>query len=374
MAIRGWSETSSGLSASVQMAATGGRGGGLRLTRAFKILLEHPSDINNVDIPSTVGIALGDSHPLYDFCVCDSLDLKPQGEGGLVWLLSANYTTSDVSLLDPPAPGSNQPETPDPREQEPETRYANWSVSTTTIETPAWVWKADTGDGNGDIWRVAANPVGDRYDGLSMLQPIVNITVEQFVRLSPASYSQYVGQVNSNQGLFAGFNLFPHSVLFRGVNQRPHTERRRNGTWRGWMATFEFSYKPNYNGYLNQYIGWDIAVPITGLNCRNAGLRNQNVEQGALTLALTDDRLGIIAGWEDNTFRLQPGTLNKKVRANVLIATDGAKASQRPSAQPVPLNLDGTPRASDLAQPVLIQRACAYKEFDMSLLDLRFRN
>lgn len=366
----------SGASAQLSLASTGAGGRPMRLTRAFKILTEAASDILDIDAQATVGVRVGDTHPLFGACVCESVDIKPDGESRLAWIVTASYTSSDVSL----EYGSAADNTPDPRTQSPEARYANWTMSTTTIEVPNWYWKKQGGAG----WELAVNPAGDLYDGITMLQPIVNITIEQFVTRDQAYFAQYVGQVNSNSGKLGSLNLFPHSVLFRGLNSKPHTEQRGNSTWRGWQATFEFSYKPNWNGYLSENIGWDIAVPITGFNCKNTGLKNPDVEQGALTLELTDDTLGVIKGWP-NDHKLNPGQANEKVRANVLISAPGAKASQRPSAQPIPLNLDGSPRSSKIAVgandargdgrgPVLIQRACTYNEFDMALLGLRFRS
>jgi hypothetical protein len=298
--------------------------------------------------------------------------------------LTATYTSSDVSIENNAA-GNGNPngdETPDPRNQYPDVRPANWTTSTTTIEVPSWYWARVDAQGNAAAWEIAANPVGDMYDGITILQPIVNISVEQYVNGDQLVFSSAVGKVNSNQGRLGSLNLFPRSVLFRSIACKPHTERIGKKTWRGWLATFEFSYKPNYNNYLDAMLGWDIAIPVTGFNCRNNGIGHKDadgdvdVEVGALSLELEDESLGIIANWPDPA--LCPGLVNKKVRANVLVSPDkpGVKAAQRPSAQPIPLNLDGTPRSQDLpaSKRILVQRAQIYNSFDMSTLGLRFRS
>jgi hypothetical protein len=370
MGVRGWSEISSGFSGSVALDAAGGpSGAGMRLSRSFKVLFDNPADIQGSDLPGIVGVFIGDPHPIYPFCICDTFDFKQDSDSRLCWLVTANYSTTVASFES--QSGQNNDDQPDPRQQEPEARKANWTTSTTTVEVPTWWW-----DVNG-VAKPAVNPVGDIYDSVTMLQPIVNISVEQLVRGNPAFYAQHVGKVNSNTGIFAGITMFRHSVLFRGVTQKPHIERRRNRTWRGWSATFEFSYKPNWigapdeNGVQMGYCGWDIVVPITGFNCINDGLNDPLVEKGALQLELVDDGLGIIKDWPANP-ALQAGTQGTKVRANVLISGAGFKASQRPSASPIPLNRNGTPRSSRLAVPVLLERASPYQEFDFSTLQLRF--
>lgn len=376
MAVRGWSEITAGKSASLSLNATGGGRRGLQFTRAFKILTDNPGDIESTDVQAVVGVAVGDLYPGVPAAVCDSLQLKPDGDSRVAWTLTATYTASDVSLESGGGSGGGDDQTPDPRSQSPEVRPANWTTSTTTIEVPSWWWMPVDAQGNAGAAELAANPVGDMYDGITILQPIVNISVEQYVSGDQLVFSQAVGKVNSNQGRIGSLNLFPRSVLFRSIACKPHTERIGRRTWRGWLATFEFSYKPNYNNYLQAMIGWDIAIPITGFNCINNGLGNADVETGALALELEDESLGVIKNWPNPA--ICPGLVGEKVRANVLVSPDrpGVKAAQRPSAQPIPLNRDGTPRNQKLPanQRVLIQRAQIYDAFDMSTLGLRFRS
>jgi len=346
------------------------------MTRSFKILTDQPSDIDSIDVQATVGVFVGDLFPGIPTLVCDTMDLKPDGDSRVAWVLTATYTSSDISLELGTAANNTGDDTPDPRSLTPEARPANWTTSTTTIEVPSWWWMPVDDQGNVGPAQMATNPAKDMYDGITILQPIVNISVEQYVSGDQLVFSSVVGKVNSNQGRLGSLNLFPRSVLFRSIACKPHTERVGKKTWRGWLATFEFSYKPNFNNYLNCMIGWDVAVPITGFNCINDGLGRADVETGSLQLELVDESLGVIKNWPNPA--LCPGLVGEKVRANVLVSGNipGTKAAQRPSAQPIPLNLDGTPRNQKLAanKRVLVQRAQVYDSFDMSTLGLRFRS
>ena len=367
MGVRGVSELASGASGQLSLNATTGRKGGLRMARVFRVLTEQPADIYTIDLQAECGVTVGDPYPGIPAAVCDSLDFKADGDSRLCWMVTANYNTSDIALES----GSQNSQEPDPRSQSPEVRLANWHASTTTIEVPSWYWQPVDAAGNVGAAVPARNPVNDMYDGITILQPVVNITVEQYATGDPLVFSSAVGKVNSNQGKIGSLNLFPRSVLLRNVSFKPHTEQVGKRTWRGWKCEFEFAYKPNYNNYLGIMLGWDIAIPITGFNCRNNRLNANDVENGALALELLNgDDFGVIKGWPGNA-ALCPGLVGAVVRANVLIAPNipGVKASQRPCAQPIPLNLDGTPRKNSL--PPLLQRAQVYDSFDMSTLGLR---
>jgi len=375
MGLRGWSEISSGKSGTLSMDASGGGKGGLRFTRAFKILTDNPLDIDYLDVQGITGVYVGDLYPGVPAAVCDSFELKPDGDSRVCWVATATYTTSDISLENGTGAGGDD-NNPDPRSLSPDVRPANWTTSTTTIEVPSWWWMPIDEQGNVGQAQMATNPAKDMYDGITILQPIVNISVEQYVSGDQLVFSSAVGKVNSNQGRIGSLNLFPRSVLFRSIACKPHTERFGRRTWRGWLATFEFSYKPNFNNYLNRMIGWDVAIPITGFNCINDGLGRADVEVGSLQLELVDESLGVIKNWPNPA--LCPGLVGEKVRANVLVSGNipGTKAAQRPSAQPIPLNRDGTPRNQKLAanERVLVQQAQVYDSFDMSTLGLRFRS
>jgi hypothetical protein len=357
---------------------------GVSYTRTFKVLLDTPAEIQSFDVIGAIAnldggfLGIGTPHPLDNFATCDSVSISPDGDSRLSYTITVQYKPSGDSVsLDQGGDNNNDP---DPREQPPDLRPANWSTSTTTIEVPSWWWIPQFGANAGTPFP-AFNPAGDIVDGLTILQPIVNISVEQYCAGDQTVFSQYVGMVNENQGKLGSLNLFPRSVLFRSVSFKPHVESFGRRKWRGWIGTFEFSYKANYNNYLQEFIGWDIAIPLSGYNIINKF--GNDVDKGACHLTLENDDTGAIKDWPNPT--IAPNTNGKKMRANVLITTptsSGTRASQRPSASPVPLNEDGTPRDPEatrvvngvqMKDPVLVRRFQMYKTFNMTILGLRFR-
>lgn len=355
-------EITAGFSASLSMdASSGGGGAGLRIQRVWKIIFENASDMTTADVPAIIGVSIGSRHPSASIAVCDNISVQPDGDSRHSFIATATYTSQPLSLTQ----GSMSDQNPDPRTQSPEARKANWSTSTTTIESPSWIWKP-AGQGN---WVPATNPAGDLYESLTTLQPVVDIQVEQLQLRDPNEWSINVGQVNSNAFKIGALNCGIRQVMLRGVTATPHVEIVGKQYFRGWKATYSFLFKPGYNNYLGQYIGWDVAIPVEGFNIINvAGAQaNPNVERGALALKLSDG-IGTIDGWEQQSV-IEPTLVNKKSRANVLIAAPNAKAMQRPSAQPVALNLDGTPRNTALKP--LVQVAQIYRDFNMSLLNLK---
>lgn len=348
---------------------------GLEYTRVFKLILESPGDIRSLDPVAAIQDVdpafdgIGSFHPNSEFAICDAMTLAPDGDSRLAYTITVTYRpTQAISMQQ----GGQDDNTPDPGSMRPDDRPANWSTSTTTIEVPSWVWIPHWGPNAGQAVPTV-NPAGDIVDGVTILQPIVNITVEQYCAGDQTVFSNFVGMVNENQGRLGSLNLFPRSTLFRGVSFKPHTEMFRNTRWRGWIGTFEFSYKPNFNNYLKEFIGWDMAVPLSGFNIINQF--GQDVDKGACHLVMDNDGTGAIKDWPGNP-QIVPALAGDKVRANVLISipTDGqSRAAQRPSASPVPLNEDGTPRSPKANPPVLIRRYQVYDSFDMTLLGLRFR-
>ena len=358
-----------------QGAAMTSESGGIEYTRVFRMLLENPADIASVDVITALNEVdggfngIGTLHPGNPFATCSSVQVSPDGDSRHAFTVTVSYSPLGAISLEN---GGGNNTTEDNRSKEPDLRPANWSTNTTTIEVPSWQWVPQWGPNNGQVVP-ATNPAGDLYDGLTILQPIVNISVEQYCAGDQTVFSSAVGKVNSNQGRLGSLSLFPRSVLFRGVSFKPHAELVGKRMWRGWLGSFEFSFKPNFNNLLNAYLGWDIAVPLSGLNCKNS-FAGQDVEKGACQLVLENEGTGAIKNWPNP--QLVPDLVDEKVRANVLIkvSTDGGtRASQRPSASPVPLNENGTPRSSKANPPVLVRRYQIYDTFDMSTLGLRFR-
>jgi hypothetical protein len=364
-------EITSGSSATLALDAAGGANSSssLRFQRSWKIVYENPSDVVDDDVRSRIGVTVGQANPLNPFCACDSIDIKPDGESRHAFIVTATYTSRALSLQQggyETGAGGNA----DPRTQPPEARKANWSTDTSTIEAPSWHWKPiapPQAPGLGQ-WGLAKNPVGDMYDGVMTMQPIVTIKVEQTQANDPNIFAMYVGQVNTNAFRIGALQCGERSVMLKGISATPHAEIVGNRRWRGWKANYEFVYKPGFNSYLNAFLGWDVAIPVSGFNVKNVAgaTADATVEKGALALKLTD--LGTIDPNLANAV-IQPTLVNENSRAAVLISAPGAKDAQRPSAQPVALNWNGTPRKLSLMPHV--QRCQVFADFNMALLNLR---
>lgn len=369
-------EITSGSGATLALDAAGGAGSSssLRFQRVWKLVYDNPSDIatGNEDVRTRIGVTIGQSHPSNPFCVCDSIDLKPEGESRHVYIVTANYSSQSLSLQQGGYESGNSGNA-DPRSQPPDTRKANWSTETSVTEAPSWLWRPIFPQGVANLgnWAPARNPVGDMYDGVTTMQPIVTIKVEQTQARDPNAFAMFVGQVNSNAFRIGLLQCAVRSVMLKGISATPHAEIVGNRRWRGWKANYEFVYKPGYNSYLGQFLGWDIAIPISGFNVRNvAGATGDpNVEVGSLSLQLTNDEVGSIKNWQAGNPAIEPTLVGRKTRANVLISAPNSKATQRPSAQPVALNLNGTPRASTLDP--LIQVCQVYADFNMAAMGIR---
>ena len=371
MPVKVVNEITSGTSATLAIDASGGSGSstGLRFQRVWKIVYQNPNDIINDDVRVHIGTTVGQAHPLNPFCACDSIDVKPDGDSRHVFIVTATYSSKALSLQTggyEPDGGGNA----DPRTQPPEARKANWSTDTSAIEAPSWHWKPISpaeAPGVG-AWGMAKNPVGDMYDGVMTMQPIVTIKVEQTQANDPNVFAMYVGQVNTNAFRIGALQCSERSVMLKGISATPHAEIVGNRGWRGWKANYEFVYKPGFNSYLNAFLGWDVAIPVSGFNVKNvAGATADNtVEKGSLALKLT--KLGTI---DPNLAGavIQPTLVGENSRAAVLISAPDGKDAQRPSAQPVALNWDGTPRKLTLMPH--LQRCQVFADFDMTLMGIR---
>jgi hypothetical protein len=164
-----------------------------------------------------------------------------------------------------------------------------------------------------------------------MLVPIISINIEQFDNF-PTRRLDDAGKVNEDEFTFLGLTIAKYTCMLRNIAVRPVVESFGDATYRGFMRTFEFAIKTNG--------GWLIEQLVEGFNIKNDGIGRADVDQGALNLEILNEK---IKGWP-NAPELAAGTQGKKMRACVLISGRDGAVVQRPSAQPVALNLDGTPR------------------------------
>lgn len=366
-------EITGGASSSIALDAAQGNASGItgRVQRSWKLVLKKPEDRDdpNFDVRDYIGYSIGSPGDSAGFLVCDSIEVRPDGDSRHVYIVTANFSSSPLSLEE----GGMDDENADPRTEGPDQRKANWSFEVSTYETPSWWWKPiwppqAPGVGN---WVGATNPVGDMYDGVQTLQAIVNFKIEQTQRRDATAIAKFVGFVNSNRFVVGALQCEPRTVLFRGMSATPHAEIVGRKRWRGWKVNYEFSFKPGWNNLYQQYWGWDVATPVSGWNIKNVGgaLNRNDVDPGAFALKLTD--VGTVA----QPHAIEPSLVNKVSPAHILISAPGAKETQRIAGNPVPLNYDGTPRSRTIAAAdrVLVQRNQVYGDFDFTLLDIRLR-
>lgn len=299
--------------------------------RNWRIVLSEPSE--NYNIQQAIGVRIGDPHPANTNLPCVSFSERAEGDSRVVRLVTATYKST---------PGGDPQE--DPNKQQPDIRPAKFTISSSLIETPANRWKpiedmdvpfADPKVGNEQD---ATNPVGDRYEGVVSLGPLITISIEQFDNF-PTSRLVDVGSLNADEFRFLGLTIAPFTCMLRGVNVRPTVESFGELVYRGFTRSFEFVVKPSGDGWLIRQI-------VEGFNIKNTGFGRADVWNEGLVLKHKDGKV------------VDPPSLatedGKKVRAVIPIHSLEGGWMQRPSAQPVALNSDGTPRDVESENPPVL--------------------
>jgi hypothetical protein len=346
-------------------------------TRVFRIIKSDVSEYINVS--ATCGVQIGQEHPSESGLYCASYSAQYDGDSRMVIVATFNYRTT---------PGGGDAGQ-DPGQFSPDIRPANWSISTTLTEAPAFEWKP-FGDavnqviGGGPDWRAPVNPAGDRYEGVTKLVPISTITIEQFELIDPTRHSNLVGYINSAEFVIGTLTCPRHTVMFRGVSTQPALEQWGSVLYRGWKASYEFVFKRNLIHLDNNpnsspvALGWDHAQIVEGINIINKNYGSigaaaaSDVWAGSLALKKKESEGGIateIEGWPDN-ISIVENTEGSKVRGMILIG-EGAKPTQRPCALPIALNPDGTPRFPFRTPPVLVYTYQVQDDYDFSNFGLR---
>jgi len=327
--------------------------------RTWRVILQSSSEA--YDIQQAIGVRIGDTHPVNTSLPCISISEKADGDSRVVRIVTATYRTT------PGADPNN-----DPNKQPPDIRPAQYSITSSLMEVPATAWRKV-----GQIWapdprggpfgngqwqdgledaEPPVNPVGDRYDGVTRLVPIISINIEQFDNF-PTRRLDDAGKVNDDEFTFLGIQIKKYTCMLRSISVRPVVETHGAATYRGFQRTYEFAIKTNG--------GWLIEQLLEGFNIKNDRVNEAGVDNGALNLKIKNEE---IEGWPNNP-QLADNSQGKKMRARVLISGPEGTVTQRPSAQPVALNLDGTPRDTQnppngepavLAQRYLTQGAVAF--------------
>jgi hypothetical protein len=321
-------------------------------TRTWKILLNSPNEA--FIISEAVGVNIGDPLGSDNPIPCVSLDVKADGESRLVRIVTAQYRTSaGIGNVDP---GSLQPTQ----------RPALYSMTTSLTEIAAWGGAPVSGGVSGE-WIPAVNPAGDLVDGVTRLEPVVNINIDQYSYSDMSQLLAYCGYVNSDAFTFSNLTVGVHCCMLQSISSQPVVEQFGNATFRGFKVTFGFAVRAHWTITRNGFaaIGWDMAVPQTGFNIINYGLASPN-EVDVEALTLQHEESGKVQLNSDGTPQTYAfGTQTKRTRAMVTVPASQGGWTQRPSAQPVALNDDGTPRntrAFPFSQKVLINRICIQPE------------
>jgi len=302
-------------------------GGGLADTsvRTWRVILSSPAEA--YDIQNTVGVKIGDLHPVNTSVPCVSISERPDGDSRVVRLVTATYRTTAGSST-----------ATDPNTQPPDIRPARFTISSTPIELPADKWRMiENHLGQEEIGERAdpLNPVNDRYDGVTVLEPLITISIEQFT-FDATGWLDAVGDINSDDTNFGELQIDKHKCMLRSINVRPVVETFGATLYRGFTRSYEFAI---------HYRGWYIDQILEGFNIKNQNLNGIGVWNEGLNLQHDDGKVLVDAA---GGYQLAANTNGKKMRAVIPITTLDGGWMQRPSAQPVALNIDGTPRNAEV--------------------------
>jgi hypothetical protein len=327
--------------------------------RVFRTLLSHPGEI--VDVQAEAGVRIGDKHP-YNNIYCTNFQARYDGDGRMVVLSTFQYGVT---------PGSDGSQ--DPKEQPPDIRPANWTTRTSLIEEPVRRWFRRTSQTAWAAISPAQNPAGDFYDGVTKPVPVVNISITQFEPTDPTNKIDWSGYVNDQVIVLGNLTMQPGTVMYMGPVYDPVVEYWRDQLYRGWKVVHELVYKKNVEKVridgadVEIDIGWDIAVPQSGWNVRAFNPNAANADQDEFGVPLRHGDEGSIYDGRiippDGGGLMLPEDIavGERCRAMVKVFSyKGEGASQAPSASPVPLNNDGTPRKTHDDNGNLINEPIVY--------------
>jgi hypothetical protein len=318
-------------------------------TRVFKILL-NPGE--TADLQEACGVFIGDQHPYNENIYCTSFSSQWDGESRTVLVCTFQYAST--------AAASGGESGQDPKSSPPDVRPSNWTTSTSLVEVPAREWYVVNDSGVAAATKTPAkNSADDMYDGISYLTAMVNISVDQLEPTDPTRHISHCGKVNSVEMYLGSLTIAPRTLMFRGVSCKPTVESWGRFIFRGWVATYEFAYRSDT---------WDLRVPQSGLNVKCVNPVGAGGNQDIYGQPLKHTNQGKIKT-DPITELAETLFAGDRARAMVRVHSyDNGGASQLPSAQPIALNDDGTPRRGD----PLVKRYCPYDQIDLAqVLQLR---
>jgi hypothetical protein len=313
-------------------------------TRAFRIIKVSVDEV--VDIQAACEVRIGDQHPYNTNIYCVSFDARFDGDSRMVIAVTFNYQTTA-------GPGGSGGQ--DPKSQPPDVRPANWTIGSALYEIPLRSFFAKrTGAGEWGGGGPARNPARDMYEGVTAFDALVTISITQLEATDPTRHARHVGAINKENITLGSLSMPPHTVMFRGLSCQPTVESWGSLFFRGWRCTYEFAYKANdtqihlgqngEDGYQTVELGWDIALPQTGLNV--LAFAPPGDARDELDAQPLKHEGGKILAFRALPTEINPGD---RVRGMVKVFDyeDGG-ATQLPCAQPIPLNDNGRPRSVNL--------------------------
>ena len=351
-----------------------GKQGELAVTtnRVFRIIRNAPDEF--IDLPVACGINVGDAHPSPNLSLlrCTNYQAQVEGEGRMVILATFTYEVQNPWAGEDGGQGATG--SGGRLELNPQIRWAEWSVSSSLMEVPAYTWQNVTGlDGGYGSAVPAANPAGDRYDGVTRTEPIVTISIQQFESYDPTTHLQHLGKTNQTQVKIGSLICQRRSLMFKDLQFRSTSEQYGALLYRGYDVTYQFVYRRNHVkgisiGGVQQdmNMGWDIAVPQTGVNVLAFTPPGDSAidDPYGQPLKHAGGKIGFDGGQPLLPLGVNDGD---KVKAMVKVFEyeDGG-ASQAPSAQPVAMNDNGRPRKLTASPPVLVKQYKVTDEADFS--------
>lgn len=304
--------------------------------RQFKVILNSPDEAWNVD--EYIGISIGDPYTATNQIPCVSFEGRADGDSRLVRIITFRYRSTPGGVDGSGGGGGGG----DPRLQPPASRPALYQLSSSLQEVPA-VGGAMLVGGGYLVQPAFKNSAGDLLEGMTKLEPVVNLQITQYSLTDQSGLLQYTGSVNSDQFGFSGHTVPTHCCMFQGLSVTPYVE----SGFRGFQLQFQFAFRWNfcpsvqYNN--NDPLGWDQPVVDSGYNIINTGLGDSTVEQEHLLCQLDSDDSGFLA---DPLVLGRPG---EKVRAQIPAQSDSSgRPKQHAAASPVLLNTNGSPRSRSL--------------------------
>lgn len=335
--------------------------------RAYKVVLDHPAEVFN---PQTyTGTYIGSRHPTNLNLVCTSFDSKFEGDSRMVAIVTFSYQSY--------ASASASAGRADPKTVSPASRPANWTTDVSLVEIPAPTWKAvsiSTGVGAGN-WQVPINPSGDRYEGVTKLVPTTTIRIDQLEANDPLLNNQWVGYINSEPFQIGSLGIQRHTLMLRGISSKPHVETFGEQTFRGWMATYEFSHRENLtkiDGTVTCSPGWDRLQIVEGYSVMNVAGAENRADVDSDGLALEHANYEVVV-----PRKIVAALIGKKSKAMIAIPSVDARGGmfQRPASSPIALNSDGTPRlinpnVAGALDPTIL-RYQVQNDVDFAVLNLR---